>query len=662
MDHPTLPDLATLLLAKSIGTLGFSLAGAWYAKHALHAGAGGEGKAPSDVGVALVIGLGWALGLGAQGLIASWCYYLGLSQFPAVLVCGVAGGLLAWTLRGQWGATLSINLSRVCSWPNVLGLTLLIGALSPHLLRVILPWYDQDEITVYGYLSKLIAQGWTFPEVVAIWTGCVHFGPKLGECLDGQAYMLANDIWAIRLGRVFGLAAIGAICSGMLRSFRAPSLYGWAAAACALLTPELTAYLGVSLKVDAVVMLFEFSALCALTIAWIRYLAIGRGSGSPKNPRDQETVLSPAELACVLALFAAATRQSGLYAALLCGASFVWFSWPRPWALSALPLRRVTLLAALAGVAGIGYWANWAAFGNPIYPFKAPWPFSAAPFLTSLANYSKNLNIQGPLGIVQLYLIPHLALGLEMRNLPFPPHTPFPHALLRGQSMGWLNPTLLTVFLWPFAVSLRPALVLGAIFLWQFLIWSLGVQYSRVFIGSSLLMPLLCGYLCWARFPTATRWSALVQKLAFLLLTLTICLLLPLGLRWTWLRIGPAPQTIMTAAGRFEYNASVMSKFSQGMAMPTQADAAAFDEILATLPRPVVGVMSLAGNGVHTLFKQGFFVDGTLAGEHDAVLLGPDNPAANAPAGMRLARTSADKEWRLYISESASSSTRRPAE
>lgn len=640
-----------LAVAEGVGIWGFWLAGVWQVRCALAPSVGSRVGLPEDAAAMLASGLGWALGLGMRGLAASLGYYLGVLPWLPMLACGLAGAVLAVLCRSQTRFLLPGGALRKATPEAKVGLALFACALLFHLARVPLPWADQDEITAYGFLTKMIAQGWTFPEVVRVWAGSLHFGPKLAESLDAQLYLLAGDTWLVRLGRLANLCAVGLVCTGMLRALGAPLALGWAVAACVLATPEL-AYLGVSLKVDAVVMLLEVGSLILLALAWLAHLPGGPEAQGADAVARQETTLRCAVLACLLALFAAATRQSGLYAVFLSGTSLLWLA-GRSRAPRGLWLR-LALLACVGALAGSGYWANWAAFGNPIFPFKAPWPLSEAAYLTTLERYREQLNILGPPGLVQLYLIPHLALGLELRHMPFPPYSDFPHALVRGQSMGWLNPTLLGIYLWPLALRLRPALVLGALFLAQYAFWCLGVHYSRVFLGPSILMAVFCGYLCWAEPGTGQRMEFVVRWTARGILILTLCLLLPLGARWSWQQLNAAPLALLTSQGRSESAAQRLTQLSGLLVMPSQADAALMDAALAPFAKPVVQVASSAGRGMHVFFRRGFFVDGEeFSDAPDAVLLGPDNSAVALPGYGRLLHSSADRAWRLYARDRA---------
>lgn len=582
----------------------------------------------------LIVGVAWVFAFGARGWVASCCYYVGIAAPWSFLIMGVAGGGLllacspalisAWR-AGRWPVRFAGFI--YYAWP---GLGLLLIAIIIHLMHIAPAWNDQDEVTVYGFVSKLISQGWTFKDIASVW-GEIHAGPKLVETVDSSQIFIAGDTWLVRLSRVFNLLATACVATGFLSAVGCRLSHGFLAGACLILTPELH-YLGTSLKVDAVLMSIEFSALCVMALAWL-----SRHVGKAAD------VLRAAVFGFVLALMAASVRQSGLYAVMLGIVLSALLLWCNRFSVSRTQVFKLVLIcAALGGIAAVGYWANWLHYGNPIFPFKAPLWLSGLPHITTLESYRESLNIRAPHGVLQLYLIPHLALGLELRDFPFTLH-----AEIR-QSMGWLNPTLLALFIVPLAWRNSVVRVLSTLFLFQFVIWSFGVHYSRVFHGSAGLMVVCCAYM--AQMQGA---NGLFQRIASFssrtLLYSTLVLVFLLQARWAWIHFPDDFSEVMTAEGRYRDSVKVLERWYPVSSLPDQADIKEMEKLFPGDSRFMVGVCSSVGRAIHILFGRGFFVGlpfESIPATYYA-LVGPDAEGP-PPSYDTLIYTSKDGAWKLY--------------
>ena len=87
------------------------------------------------------------------------------------------------------------------------------------------------------------------------------------------------------------------------------------------------------------------------------------------------------EALSILAFASFGSRKSGLYIALLATLIFLWLlfqAYRRKSLPSYLLLTGIFLFTILSAA---GYWANLYIYGNPIFPFKAPWPFHKGEFI-----------------------------------------------------------------------------------------------------------------------------------------------------------------------------------------------------------------------------------------------------------------------------------------
>ena len=154
-------------------------------------------------------------------------------------------------------------------------------------------------------------------------------------------------------------------------------------------------------------------------------------------------------VALSLALFSFASRQSGLYIAFLCAAFMVFLLFKELCKRFSLkPCFIFVGLVLLATFCAAGYLANIKIYGNPIFPFEAPWPFDRGEYMVTVDHYRSFLNILGlPPVILQFYLLFALGIGIEMIDKFLALPSFFPMALERTVSMGWPNPILFVVLI-----------------------------------------------------------------------------------------------------------------------------------------------------------------------------------------------------------------------
>ena len=130
------------------------------------------------------------------------------------------------------------------------------------------------------------------------------------------------------------------------------------------------------------------------------------------------------------------------------------------------------------------YLKNFQVFSNPIFPFKSSIPNSFYYFTMDSWQSFCNLIFDIPEGLYQLYLLIHVSLGfgttLWDKIFPY-----LPQAGQKGVSLGFLNPLLLSLFLFPFFIKDRTLRFIGLLFWSLFYIWS-KVSTYRVLLGLNL--------------------------------------------------------------------------------------------------------------------------------------------------------------------------------
>jgi len=428
--------------------------------------------------------LAWAVSSGLMALVPVWGYFTDASLLSRYCLNGAIGFILLvigcpvlHNYRKVGVLFSSIRFERKEKFIlSFIALVLLMYA-----YRVTIPWADWDETRCYGYLSKLIAGGRTFRDLFQENALIEFVRSQLVQSWDAQLYSLVNDTYLVRLNRLFNLLFCGLGVFTFLRLIRVRRFWSLAAVAGFLSIPELS-YLALSLKVDSVVMMFELTAFLSIIMAFVIYWHEEKSEGLPR------IIFYLSTIALLLTAFAFGTRFSGLISMGLCACCACFFlirQTKRPFA----SLGGVLALSAFfMFIVAPGYWMNLLIYNNPVYPLKPFWPFQSGAYVYDFGKLSI-YNILGlPPVFLQIYLIFALGSGLELLAKALPFLNCLPMAAAKTQSMGWPYPLILCIFFWPFFMKSRKVLNLVAgIFIFQLILWSLTLHYSRVFIASSIL-------------------------------------------------------------------------------------------------------------------------------------------------------------------------------
>lgn len=420
----------------------------------------------------LHLSFAYALAKALEGFVTSWCFFLNI-PFPtsALVLLGLtsAASLIIGITRPN-----PPSLARYASAIYEVRWALPIYALGLVYCAWTLkyPWYDHDEIAFYGLMTKGISLGMT--NDVNTWKGLIYDATVNVQTADALLFSLLGEPLWVRVDRLVGLLAVSVSLAGCLRLFNVSRSMAVVAASAVLLVPELNEYLALSLKVDSVVMVFEFHSLMLLAIAiFTRFY----------RDQDRTTLLEWSLLAMILALASFSARFSGAFPALTC---FCWF-------LYLLGYQSNLSRAKALKYGGIGLAAclliphfmyfHLVDYGNPFFPLK----FGSAlglegDYIVDHATLKSRFNVNLPFPLAQLYFLLHASLGLKYWWV-----APFIAEHHRA-SMNWMTPFLLILFLWPFLRGhTRMFKVLGTVLAGQFLLWSTGVHYTRTFMGPSLL-------------------------------------------------------------------------------------------------------------------------------------------------------------------------------
>jgi hypothetical protein len=435
----------------------------------------------------------WASGLGLRGAIGTWLFFQGVPLSQGIYFLAAIGAI-GWflTIRHYWKnkrfnqPRQKLTLDKISKRHWLIAFLLCFQGLF-YLFTAIAPWSHMDSMVGYGYLSKLIANDWWSPQVYLYIS---HMsGDKIGQVLTAQSYFVLDDTQLPRLLRLVNLAFILIGTYGMLRLLGVRLFWSLVGLSSLLVVPEIVVH-GTNLKVDIICMTMELSAL------YLIFILLSTKFNKAVFGKSGLVYFMPNTIfmAMIFGILAFSTRMSGIYLAVplsIYATVVYWNNSPN----SSLFLRRFALVILAWIILAGGYIYFLTETGNPIYPFKAPWPFdnglTGSGVSHSLEKHREVANLQGiPPVIEQLYLIIHMALGLEtisqLKGFSF-----LPHALGAEGSLFMLHPALLVIFTVPFFFRKdRSIVILSIMFMIMLTIWSNGLHYSRVFLASATL-PLL---------------------------------------------------------------------------------------------------------------------------------------------------------------------------
>ncbi|MBI28967.1 MAG: hypothetical protein CMI95_03630 [Pelagibacteraceae bacterium] len=440
-----------------------------------------------DTTLILFLSVCWFSCLGLVGVISSIFFYLDISNYISrifIFMIGIFGLIYVFFQSGN----LKLLFSNIEQGKNnklllkekyLLAITFLIFLI--YIYKSTVPWFDNDEITQYGYYTKLAYDGWTISDdVFGLFTRFSEVAYSFYYSIT-ESNLLPKIIRSI--GIMFNSLTIYCVCRFLLAT-RFIALLG---SVVFLVTPEL-AYIGTSMKTDVVLMGFELTGLLlfSLGICSISFKAINKIN----IPKYVPKIFLFSIIFCMLGM---ASRNSGLYSLILVsivGLPIILIK------LESIFIKLKYLIIILTSgtliFSGIVY--NIVSYLNPFYPLGGPWMllFPGGEYDSSwnlkggLYADAYNINIGIPI-INDFYIIIYHALGFEDPKWQFLnlPSRPDPAAT------GWLNPVLLIVFLAPFYFKSKDILLIFFSFVVLYLFWSNGLQYSRIFVAASSLSILI---------------------------------------------------------------------------------------------------------------------------------------------------------------------------
>ncbi len=340
--------------------------------------------------------------------------------------------------------------------------------------RIFLNWNDEDEIKIYGYMTRLYAEGWIFSE------GLFEPFTRYGEISHSIFYYVTNSFVLARLIRLIMFGCVLFMFFVLIKILTKSNQISFISVLLLSLSPEFS-YVGYfSMKTDFLLFIFEMLSIIFL------FLFIYFSQNKNKKFEFLNFLIS---ISLIFASISFATRISGIYLFILVFSIYSYLIFKK----FDFYKKNFLFLLILISIISITIFPhlikNIIEFNNPLYPLNGFWNiFFENPVYDSFWNLrdaknNYNINLGYPV-LNEVYLIIYNSFGIS-RSFMDNFHSYFLHSK-DAASAGWITPISLIVFLIPFYWNSNKNIrYFSVVFLILFLFWSNGIQFVRVFIATS---------------------------------------------------------------------------------------------------------------------------------------------------------------------------------
>jgi hypothetical protein len=472
-----------------------------------------------------LIPVSFSLTLALIGLISNTSFYLDIPTEKNIYIVYIVAVLFLPILWKNISHIKVTNISFSLDLPEKILLTIILYSAFLYIHRALAPWSDQDEITKYGYWTKLIANGFTYSTI----DSSDRF-PKFAESLYSYFYFVLETTIFPKIIKIIGLFTTAQLLYFITYYITRKIKYGLTASLCFLITPEFS-YMASSLKTDNVMMVFEFTSLVITILLFFERKQI-----------NSSVFKNYAATAIYMAIVATSIRTSAIYCLFIVSIlmAYTLFLKSKKQCLLLLIFSLIICVPYF-----LVYWINLLSYNNPIYPlgFELMGYFPQIEYVDFYridhlkSNYNINLNNK----IAEfIYVAAYMSFGFGTQLFDY--FTEIIHPLHKGVSIGWANPVLVTMFLLLFLVKEYKRMILPlAVYFALYYLWFAGVQYTRVFL-SSTAFAIFC-YVCIIEYKYKFVLNRIIKKLLVLYIIMIIPIFVVYHTMYTFIRM---PNNIMT--------------------------------------------------------------------------------------------------------------------
>jgi len=543
----------------------------------------------------LIIPLSYTLSMALIGVIANTSYYLDIPTKLSIKFIYITAIILLPLL---WKFKIYLKFNNISL---SLGLVekIIIGAIIymilHYLFRSFAPWSDQDEINLYGYQTKLIANGFTYSDSNII----KYIGwPQFGESLFAYFYYVSDSTILPKIFKVIGLITTAQLLYFITNYITRNTKYSLIAALCFLITPEFS-YMATSLKTDNLMMVFEFTGIVLAILLFYE-----RKKLSTINFRNY------ALIAIFMGIVASSIRLSALYSLLLI--SYLLFH-----LLVLKNFRQSIVLVILSFLISLpvflGYWFNLHEYGNPFYPIG----FNIMDYIPQMQydefwkmdnrKAAQNIILNNKI-IEYFYVAAYMSFGLATQL--FDSFTQIVHPIDRGSSVSWANPILVIMFLAIFLIKENKIIILPiTMYFVLYTFWFLGIQHTRVFFSSTALA-VFC-YACFIKYDYNLLHNKVIKKILVMYITLIIPVFVLYHTLYTYIRMPNNIYTVISPEERYKSNLNYYAFMSNSLGgnynpkFPlTSNDVLSLDKFMSKNKK--IKIASSMTGPIHMFFKYGY--------------------------------------------------------
>ena len=380
----------------------------------------------------------FSLTMALVGMISNTSFYLNIPiEVNIYLVYVVAILFLPFLLKRRSHLKIEINFSTLDISERII-ITLIFYMAILYIYRSFAPWSDQDEITIYGFNTKLIANGFTYSSNADF---MLPGWPRFAESLYAYFYYVSETTIFPKIIKIIGLFTTAQLLYFITHYITRNIKYALTASLCFLITPEFS-YMASSLKTDNVSMVFEFTALVITILLFFERELI-----------SHSLFKYYAAIAVLISIVAVSTRLSALYNLFIVSTvvTYILFLKNKK---QCIFLVMISIIICVPYF--FGYWINLYTYGNPIYPLGLelmdlfPQMEYEADWLIDFRKSRYNINLNNAI-LEFIYVAAYMSFGFGTQLFDSFPQ--IIHPLHKGVSYGWANPILVTMFLLLFLVK-----------------------------------------------------------------------------------------------------------------------------------------------------------------------------------------------------------------
>jgi len=550
----------------------------------------------------LIFPLAFVSTLGIIGVVSNTSYYLNIpTESNILLIYTLAFISIPFIWKRK--ILLKIRIKRIQL--TIIEKTLLIIILYMGLLyihRAFAPWSDQDEISTYGYQTKLIANGFTFNDKI------VQGKPIFAQSLFAYFYYISETTIVPKLFKVLGLFFVAQLLYFLVVHLTKKRTLGLASSLLLLVTPELS-YIASSLKTDNVLMVFEATSLLCLIYLYYE-----------RNNIEAKLFKKFSIITVIFSVIAFSVRFSGAYSLLLISTTIFYLLMRKNYK-EAMSLVLIT--SAISSILLLNFWINLSLYNNPFYPLGGFWteiiPNSLSQDSGIMSHMQSLYNIKlGNIILEYLYVPIYISVGFGTTLFDWIPW--IAHPLHKGVSLGWSNPIIAYMFLIILlSIENKKLLFLSFCYMTLYTFWFSGIQYTRVFLGTTVLAIVL--YIVAMDYEFENTWFIITKKVSIIFLV-SIFIIFPIyHSLYTFIRMPNGFLSGISANDQYISNLEYSRFMSESLGIYDEHDfpldlkqIQQVDDVLAKINKPII-LTSIEGYP-HMYFKYGLFTKDKSAKYH----------------------------------------------